>query len=170
MKTIRIFILQTDVRKYRGNSPVRSKNKVYFPHRKSRLVSHPTNYLFAAPDSFDVIGLRSLFWYWNAVYQMPPALICDGGTLRVTAQMFMGNSPEFCKVTWETVRQRQFFLGDIVPWDDDHDIELEPFNENIPEDITQAQLLPAQVVKNFLDQSKHIDRAEFLHEAGYPCE
>lgn len=171
MKTIRIFLLRTDVRISRGSPPQRSKNGVYFPWRKSKLVSHPTINLFFAPDNFDIIGERCLYWHWIATYQDTPAMFCVNGVLRNAAQNFQGNSQELCKATWETIRQRQFYVGDTSPWTDDcADIELMPFNEAIPEDIAQASRLPLDVVNNFLVQSRRIDREEFLQEAGYPCE
>lgn len=171
MKTIRIFLLRTDVRISRGSPPKRSKNGVYFPWRKSKLVSHPTINLFFAPDNFDIIGERCLYWHWIETHQDTPAMFCVNGVLRNAAQNFQGNSQELCKVTWETIRQRQFYVGDTSPWTDDcADIELMPFNEAIPEDIAQASRLPLDVVNNFLVQSRRIDREEFLQEAGYPCE
>lgn len=98
-------------------------------------------------------------------------MFCVNGVLRNAAQNFQGNSQELCKVTWETIRQRQFYVGDTSPWTDDcADIELMPFNEAIPEDIAQASRLPLDVVNNFLVQSRRIDREEFLQEAGCPCE
>lgn len=171
MKTIRIFLLRTDVRISRGSPPKRSKNGVYFPWRKSKLVSHPTINLFFAPDNFDIIGERCLYWHWIETHQDTPAMFCVNGVLRNAAQNFQGNSQELCKVTWETIRQRQFYVGDTSPWTDDcADIELMPFNEAIPEDIAQASRLPLDVVNNFLVQSRRIDREEFLQEAGCPCE
>lgn len=171
MKTIRIFLLRTDVRISRGSPPKRSKNGVYFPWRKLGLVSHPTNNLFFVPDSFDIIGERCLYWHWIATYQDTPAMFCVNGVLRNAAQNFQGSSQELCKVTWETIRQRQFYVGDTSPWTDDYaDIELSPFNEAIPEDIAQANRLPPDVVNNFLVQSRRIDREAFLQEAGYSCE
>lgn len=171
MKTIRIFLLRTDVRISRGSPPKRSKNGVYFPWRKSKLVSHPTINLFFAPDNFDIIGERCLYWHWIETHQDTPAMFCVNGVLRNAAQNFQGNSQELCKVTWETIRQRQFYVGDTSPWTDDcADIELSPFNEAIPEDIAQASRLPLDVVNNFLVQSRRIDREAFLQEAGYSCE
>lgn len=171
MKTIRIFLLRTDVRTIHGQPPKRAKNGVTFKARKSKLVSHPTINLFFAPDNFDIIGERCLYWHWIETHQDTPAMFCVNGVLCNTAQNFQGNSQELVAATWETIRQRQFYVGDTSPWTDDYaDIELSPFNEAIPEDIAQANRLPLDVVNNFLVQSRRIDREEFLQEAGYPCE
>lgn len=171
MKTIRIFLLRTDVCPYRGKPPARSKNGVHFPWRKSRLVSHPTEHLFKAPDKFDAIGERCLYWHWIKQYQDTPALFFINGSrsvLRNAAQNFQGNSPELCKVAWETIRQRRIYLGNVTPWDDAHeDIELTPFDENIPHDISAANPLPLPVLDCFLKQSPGLDRTEFFAEAGY---
>lgn len=171
MKTIRIFLLRTDVRTIHGQPPKRAKNGVTFKARKSKLVSHTTDNLFFAPDSFGIIGERCLYWHWIAAYQDTPAMFCVNGVLRNAAQNFQGNSQELVAATWETIRQRQFYVGDASPWTDDcADIELTPFNEAVPEDIAQASRLPLDVVNNFLVQSRRIDREEFLQEAGCPCE
>lgn len=170
MKTIRIFLLRTDVRTIHGQPPKRTKNVVTFKARKSKLVSHPTSTLFFAPDNFDIIGERCLYWHWIETHQDTPAMFCVNGVLCNTAQKFQGNSQELVAATWETIRQRQFYLGDTFPWADDYaNIELMPFNEAVPEDIAQASRLPLKVIKDFFVQSKRIDREAFLQEAGYSC-
>lgn len=171
LKTIRIFLLRTDVRTIHGQPPKRTKNGATFKARKSKLVSHPDVNLFFAPDNFDIIGERCLYWHWTETHQDAPAMFCVNGVLRNAAQNFQGSSQELVAATWEAIRQRQFYLGDTSPRADDcADIELTPFNEAVPEDIARASRLPLKVIKDFFARSERAGREAFLQGAGCSCE
>lgn len=152
MKSVRLFFPQENVcSSAHGTLPAWNKSHTRHKSRPHRLVSHPVNHVFRIADKCDWILMQDIYWYWKRKYSLTPALICFAGHLFNAVQNFNGNDTEMCLVVQEAIRQRRMYLGEIIEWSDaTKDIDLVPFDEHLPEDLTSAQPLPVQLVEQFL--------------------
>lgn len=158
MKTLRIFRGYSDARtNAKGHPPVRTTDGLLFKSRKSRLVSHPTEHLFAVPDDFSYPGMRILFWHYarHLKPSYPIALFVYDGRIINGIKHFSGLDKPFVQAVYDAIWSNRVYLGETGLWTDDSDPVLVPYNPGM-DTLENAVPLPGRVLAEWQKDKRRI--------------